>query len=101
MKQFPSVRPLVIALLACGSAGSHAVSFTHNDITLDINGTVNGYYVYRNAESIDWATGAVILMLVRTANTPDKRNGLSVLIVPNDLPGMTIRPFRRWPAAPS
>lgn len=38
--------------------------------------------------------GAVILMLVRTANTPDKRNGLSVLIVPNDLPGMTIRPLQ-------
>jgi len=71
MKQFPSVRPLVIALLACGSAGSHAVSFTHNDITLDINGTVNGYYVYRNAESIDRATGAST-----TTNNSALSNGL-------------------------
>jgi alkylation response protein AidB-like acyl-CoA dehydrogenase len=38
--------------------------------------------------------GAVILMLVRTARTEDKRNGLSVFIVPNDLPGMTIRPLQ-------
>ncbi len=37
--------------------------------------------------------GAVILMLVRTAQTEDKRNGLTVFIVPNDLPGMTIRPL--------
>ncbi|HEX4896545.1 MAG TPA: acyl-CoA dehydrogenase family protein, partial [Solimonas sp.] len=38
--------------------------------------------------------GAVILMLVRTANTPDKRDGLSLLILPNDLPGLTIRPVQ-------
>jgi alkylation response protein AidB-like acyl-CoA dehydrogenase len=38
--------------------------------------------------------GAVILMLVRTAQTPDKRDGLSVFIVPNDLPGLTIRPLQ-------
>ena len=38
--------------------------------------------------------GAVILMLVRTAQTTDKRDGLTVLIVPNDLPGMTIRPLQ-------
>jgi alkylation response protein AidB-like acyl-CoA dehydrogenase len=38
--------------------------------------------------------GAVILMLVRTATTEDKRKGLSILIVPNDLPGMTIRPLQ-------
>lgn len=38
--------------------------------------------------------GAVILMLVRTAQTADKRDGLSVFIVPNDLPGLTIRPLQ-------
>jgi alkylation response protein AidB-like acyl-CoA dehydrogenase len=38
--------------------------------------------------------GAVILMLVRTERTEDKRKGLSVLIVPNDLAGMTIRPLQ-------
>ena len=42
---------LLLALLACGSASSHAVSFTHNDITLDINGTINGFYSHRSAES--------------------------------------------------
>ncbi|MBL8121099.1 MAG: acyl-CoA dehydrogenase family protein, partial [Anaerolineae bacterium] len=38
--------------------------------------------------------GAVILMLVRTAQTTVKRDGLTVLIVPNDLPGLTIRPLQ-------
>ena len=71
MKQSLSVRPLVIALLACGSAGSYAVSFTQNDITLDINGTVNGYYVYRNAETINRATGAST-----TTNNSALSNGL-------------------------
>jgi hypothetical protein len=71
MKQFLSVRPLVIAMLACGSAGSHAVSFTQNDITLDINGTVNGYYVYRSAETINRTTGAST-----TTNNSALSNGL-------------------------
>jgi hypothetical protein len=71
MKKSLSVRPLIIALLACGSASSHAVSFTQNDVTLDINGTVNGYYVYRNAESINRATGAST-----TINNSALTNGL-------------------------
>lgn len=46
-----------------------------------------------------WCSGAAnreakILMLVRTAQTPDKRDGLSVFIVPNDTPGLTIRPLQ-------
>ena len=35
--------------------------------------------------------GAVIFMLVRTSQRTDKRDGLSVLIIPNDLPGLAIR----------
>ncbi len=58
MKKFPSIRPVVLAMLACGSTGSQAVSFTQNDITLDINGTINGFYVVREAQSINRATGA-------------------------------------------
>ena len=58
MKKIPSVRPLVLALLACGSTGSQAVSFTQNDVTLDINGTINGFYVVRDSESTNRATGA-------------------------------------------
>lgn len=58
MHKTPSLRPLVLALLACGSTASHAVSFTQNDVTLDINGTINGFYVAREAKSINRATGA-------------------------------------------
>ena len=58
MKKFPSVRPLVLATLAAASSASHAVSFTQNDITLDINGTVNGFYVVRDTTSTNRATGA-------------------------------------------
>lgn len=46
-----------------------------------------------------WCSGAAnreakILMLVRTATTANKREGLSVFIVPNDTPGLTIRPLQ-------
>ena len=57
MHKIPSLRPLVLALLACGSSASHAVSFTQNDVTIDINGTINGFYVVREAKSIDRITG--------------------------------------------
>ncbi|MES2314127.1 MAG: acyl-CoA dehydrogenase family protein [Pseudomonadota bacterium] len=45
-----------------------------------------------------WCSGAglkntVILMLVRTDNAEDKRKGLSVLMIPNTTPGLTIRPL--------
>jgi hypothetical protein len=53
-----SVRPLVLAMLACVSTASQAVSFTQNDVTLDINGTINGFYVNREAKTINRATGA-------------------------------------------
>ena len=37
--------------------------------------------------------GAVIIMLVRTEKKADKRDGLSVFIIPNTTPGLTIRPL--------
>lgn len=50
-------RAAVLALLA--TAGSaHAVSFTQGDVTLDINGTVNGFYVNREVKSTNNTTGA-------------------------------------------
>lgn len=58
MQNFSSVRPFVLALLALGSTASQAVSYTQNDVTLDINGTINGFYVNREAKSINRATGA-------------------------------------------
>lgn len=71
MKKHMSVRPLLLALAACGSASSHAVSFTHNDITMDINGTINGYYVNRQAKMTNLATGAST-----TTNNSALTNGL-------------------------
>lgn len=71
MKNFPSVRPLVLALLACASTGSQAVSFTQGDVTLDINGTINGFYVNREAKSTNLATGAST-----TTNNSALTNGL-------------------------
>ncbi len=64
-------RPLVLALLACGSGASHAVSFTQNDVTLDINGTINGFYVNREAKSTNRATG-----VTTTSNNSALSNGL-------------------------
>ena len=71
MKHSLSMRPLLVALLACGSASSHAVSFTHNDVTLDINGTINGFYVNREEQTINRATGAST-----TKNNSALTNGL-------------------------
>ena len=71
MKKILSVRPLVLAMLAIGSGASHAVSFTQNDVTLDINGTINGFYVNREAKSINRATGAST-----TTNNSELSNGL-------------------------
>ena len=63
MRQTILARSIAVALLAAASGASHAVSFTQNDVTLDINGTVNGYYVFREAETTMRATG------VTTKNT--------------------------------
>ena len=66
-----SIRPLVLALLACASTGSQAVSFIQNDVTLDINGTINGFYVNREAKTINRSTGATT-----TTNNSALTNGL-------------------------
>jgi predicted porin len=71
MKKYPSIRPLLVAMIACGSASSHAVSFTQNDVTLDINGTINGYYVNREAQSTNQGTG-----VKTTTNNSALTNGL-------------------------
>jgi alkylation response protein AidB-like acyl-CoA dehydrogenase len=57
--------------------------------------TEDGYALYGQKL---WCSGAanpgtVILMLVRTSTTDDKRRGLSVFMIPNDTPGLTIRPI--------
>lgn len=49
MKQ-RSLTAAVALALATLSTGSHAVSFSNGDATLDINGTVNGFYSFRTTE---------------------------------------------------
>ena len=71
MNHNQTVRPLLFAMLASLSGASQAVSFTHNDVTLDINGTINGFYVNREAQSINRATGAST-----TTNNSELTNGL-------------------------
>ncbi|MDX9706659.1 MAG: porin [Azospira sp.] len=71
MKKHQSIRPLLFALAVCGGGSAHAVSFTHEGITLDINGTVNGYYVNRQAKMTSLATGAST-----TTNDSALTNGL-------------------------
>ena len=58
MKKISFARPLALAMLALGSTGSQAVSFTQGDVTMDINGTINGFYVNREEKTINRATGA-------------------------------------------
>ena len=72
------------------NAGSDVANVQTRAERVDDDYVVNGQKLWCSGAG---NRGAVILMLVRTANTPDKRDGLSVLIVPNDLPGMTIRPL--------
>lgn len=42
---------LAAALCALGLGPVHAVSFTQGESTIDINGTINGFYSHRTAES--------------------------------------------------
>ena len=58
MKHIAIVRPLVLAMLAGLSTASQAVSYTQGDVTMDINGTVNGFYVNRESTITNRATGA-------------------------------------------
>ncbi len=55
-------------LSAAGSA--HAVSYTQGDVTIDINGTINGYYVNREAKT---TTAAGV---TTTTNNSALTNGL-------------------------
>jgi predicted porin len=57
MQLKPLIRPLALALLALSGAQAHAVSFTQGDVTIDINGTVNGFYVNREMQLTDRASG--------------------------------------------
>jgi hypothetical protein len=49
MKKTPIAALLALALASLSGA-SHAVSFSNGDATLDINGTINGFYSHRSTE---------------------------------------------------
>lgn len=54
------LRPLALALLAIGPGAAQAVSFTQGDVTMDINGTVNGFMVTREMQLTSRATGQTV-----------------------------------------
>ncbi|RTL55830.1 MAG: porin [Rhodocyclaceae bacterium] len=59
MKKSQLAQSIAIALLAGAAAGSaQAVSFSQNDVNVDINGTVNGFFVNRQEDWTNNATGA-------------------------------------------
>jgi hypothetical protein len=69
MKHLRTAQILGAAILsATGTA--QAVSFTQGDVTLDINGTINGYYVHREAKT---TTAAGV---TTTTNNSALTNGL-------------------------
>ena len=51
MKKTLLAQSVALACLACAMGGAHAVSFTKDDVTLDINGTINGFYVNRESKT--------------------------------------------------
>ena len=50
MQKAPIKSMLALAVAALAASQAQAVSFTQNDVTLDINGTVNGFYVNRESK---------------------------------------------------
>ncbi len=71
MKKTQIARSIALAMLAAASSASHAISFSQNDVTLDINGTVNGFYVNRDVTTTDRTTGKSF-----TSNNSELSNGL-------------------------
>jgi len=58
MKKSLLAQSVALACLALTAGGAQAVSFTQNDVTVDINGTINGFYVNRDSKVTTKATGA-------------------------------------------
>lgn len=51
MKKSLLAQSVALACLAAAAGGAQAVSFTKDDVTLDINGTINGFYVNRESKT--------------------------------------------------
>lgn len=71
MKKTYIAQSIALAMLAVASSASQAVSFSQNDVTLDINGTVNGFYVNRDVTTTDRVTGKSY-----NSNNSELSNGL-------------------------
>lgn len=70
MKKTALVQSLALAFTSIAAGSAYAVSFTNDGITLDINGTVNGFYVQREAKT---TTAAGV---TSTTNNSGISNGL-------------------------
>ncbi|HNE15733.1 MAG TPA: porin [Rhodocyclaceae bacterium] len=57
MKKSILAQSVALACLAAAAGGAQAVSFTQNDVTVDINGTINGFYVNRESKVTNLSTG--------------------------------------------
>lgn len=71
MKKPLLAQSVALACLATAAGGAQAVSFTQNDVTVDINGTINGFYVNRDSKLTNKTTGAS-----NTTNNSELTNGL-------------------------
>jgi len=71
MKKTLLAQSVALACLATAAGGAQAVSFTQNDVTVDINGTINGFYVNRDSKLTNKTTGAS-----NTTNNSELTNGL-------------------------
>ena len=75
MKKTLLAQSVALACLATVAGGAQAVSFTQNDVTIDINGTINGFYVNRESETRT-TTGAV------TSTTKSQNSALTNGLLP-------------------
>ena len=76
------------------NAGSDAANTQTRGERVGDDYIINGQKIWCSGAS---NKGAVILMLVKTEKTEDKRKGLSVFIIPNTTPGLDIRPLPTLP----
>ena len=51
MKKSLLAQAVALTCLAAAAGGAQAVSFTKDDVTLDVNGTINGFYVNRESKT--------------------------------------------------
>lgn len=72
MKTAPIKSILALAVAAAAASSAQAVSFEQNGVTLDINGTVNGFYVNRESK-VDNGAGTT---------TTTKSSGISNGLLP-------------------